>query len=76
MTLSQKVDIGKKLRGIYKLGFRAMNAQLLSLQINTIPAGNIAFAPYEKDVSDLLYEGENNIDITVYAEQKNRRCKN
>lgn len=75
MTLSQKVDIGKKLRGIYKLGFRAMNAQLLSLQINTIPAGNIAFAPYEKDVSDLLYEGENNIDITVYAEQKNRLAR-
>ena len=78
MTLSQTVDIGKKLRGIYKVGFRSMYAQLLGVQVNTIPAGNIAFAPYEKDISDLLYEGVNQIEISLCAEQKNkfaRDCK-
>lgn len=75
MTLTQTVDIGKKLRGIYKLGFKRMFCQLVGININTIPAGTIAYSPYEKDISDFVFEGINEITLTIYADKKNKNAR-
>ena len=69
MELSCDVYIDKAVSGRYKLSLSRMDVALVDVSVNGVPAGKIGFYPYEKDISDLLHDGENRISLTLYSNQ-------
>lgn len=43
-----------------------------TVRVNGEPAGQVLWAPYEVDITDLLVDGENEIEIAVTPRKKNR----
>ncbi len=71
LTITQDLFLETKKAGIYKIIFKEFGAMLAKVSVNGITAGTIGFKPYELDISDYLMQGENRIDISLYAEQDN-----
>ena len=67
IELHQKVVLEKKENAIHKIAFKNISAVYAEVEVNGIPAGILAFAPYEIDVSDLLLEGENDVTVKFHA---------
>lgn len=71
MALSQsvKVDVQKDKR--YILSMKHLNAPAAQVYINGAFAGNMMFAPFELDVTELLKQGENKVTIMMLSGNRN-----
>ncbi len=67
IELNQKIVLESKENVIYKIAFKNISAVYAEIEVNGAPAGILAFAPYEIDVSDLIFEGENDITVKFHA---------
>ena len=67
IELSQTLLLEKKEKGIYKIAFRKIWSVYAEVTVNGVYAGILAFAPYEIDVSDLIFEGENEICVKFHS---------
>jgi hypothetical protein len=53
------------------LRFEDVNAAVLRVKVNGTDAGALAWAPYEIDVTDLLQEGANTVEVEVVSTLRN-----
>lgn len=75
MELSCTVFVSKRGSSVYKLKFSEMNAQFVDVVVNGIEVGYIGFAPYEINIGDYLYDGENKITVKLYAPDNSLKTK-
>ncbi len=67
MELSCNVFVNKKGGVVYKLRFNEKNAELVEVKVNGSEAGVVGFYPYEINISDFLYDGDNEITLKLYS---------
>jgi hypothetical protein len=70
VTLTQRVDFVPEGERTY-LDFDGINAVVADVRVNGKPAGRVVWRPYRVDVTELLAEGENFIEITLYNSPRN-----
>ena len=68
IVLSKTFDFKK---GNYKLEFNQKLASLVSVKVNGEYAGNILWKPYSLDLTPFIKDGENNIELTLFASLRN-----
>lgn len=71
LTLSQTVTVNKAPNTDYYVSLKALNAPTAKLYINGKYAGLFAFAPFEINVTELLQNGENKIEIMLLSGNRN-----
>ncbi len=75
ISLAQKFFVEKK-EGRYLFGFSVLNALAAEITVNGYRAGDICFKPYTADITDYVIEGDNTVEITLFANQANFRALN
>ncbi len=73
MEFTTHVYAQKKSGNVYKFAFSEFSAELCSISVNGIPAGTVGFAPYELVVSDLLYDGDNEVTVKLIFGEENTK---
>lgn len=71
INLKQNISIKKEADKRYYLRFSKLNAPSSEIYINSRKAGSIIFSPYELDVTDYLFDGNNTIVISLYSGNRN-----
>ncbi len=71
MTFKQKVTLTDNECKNRSIKFDCLPSTVTKIKVNDIDAGKIMWQPYEVDVSDLLIDGENEIEITVTGSLRN-----
>jgi hypothetical protein len=71
MNLSQNVNGIKKAGKRYVVAFEKLNAPAAKVYVNEKVAGNLTFAPFVVDVTDLLIDGVNKINIVLLSGNRN-----
>ena len=71
MTFGQKVTLCADECKNRSVKFRCLPSTVTKIKVNGIDAGKIMWQPYELDISRLLVEGENEIEITVTGNLRN-----
>lgn len=55
----------------YYLDIRELNTTIANIKVNNYCAGKIAWKPYRLDITDLVWEGENRIEISLTNSLRN-----
>ena len=71
MVLSQKVSLYKAEGKQYVISLKHLNAPAAQVYVNGTFAGNMIFAPFELDVTELLKDGENVVTIVMLSGNRN-----
>lgn len=71
IKLTQKISINKKDGTTYLVSLKKLNAPAAELFVNGNSAGLLAFAPFEKDVTEFLRDGENEISFNLLSGNRN-----
>lgn len=71
IKLTQKISINKKDGTTYLVSLKKLNAPAAELFVNGNFAGILAFAPFEKDVTEFLRDGENEISFNLLSGNRN-----
>ena len=71
MTLAQNVTVNKSEDVRYSLSLKILNTPAAKLFVNKKYAGTFAFAPFKLDVTELINNGENLIEIQLLSGNRN-----
>ena len=71
MTLMQKFNIEKSKNIDYFISFNKLNSPAAIVYINGKKAGDLCFAPFKLNVTKLLNEGENTLEIEFLSGNRN-----
>jgi hypothetical protein len=71
VAYTQRFDLEMSEDALYRVKLKDWNGSISEVWVNGLPAGLIAWQPYELDVSSHLKEGENEIVVKVTGSLKN-----
>ncbi len=71
MKLLQKINVEKNPEKKYFISFKKLNSPAAIVYINGVKAGDLCFAPFKLDVTQLLNSGENTIEIELLSGNRN-----
>ena len=71
MTFKQKITLSSDECKFRSIKFDRLPSTVTKIKVNGADAGKVMWQPYELDVSKLLHEGENEIEITVTGNLRN-----
>ena len=71
IELSQVVDIKKECGKRYFVAFKKLNAPAAQVVVNGKKVGNMAFAPFELEVTDFINDGKNEIKVLMLSGNRN-----
>jgi hypothetical protein len=71
VAYSQKFEVPKPMDAHYRVKLSRWNGSISEVWVNGKPAGVIGWKPYELEVTPLLKEGENEIEVKVTGSLKN-----
>ena len=71
MTFKQKITLTKDECNCRSIKFARLGSTVIKVKVNGKDADKVMWQPYEVDVSDLLCEGENEIEITITGSLRN-----
>ena len=71
MTFKQKITLSSDECKFRSIKFDRLPSTVTKIKVNGADAGKVMWQPYELDISKLLHEGENEIEITVTGNLRN-----
>ncbi len=71
MTFKQKITLSSDECKFRSIKFDRLPSTVTKIKVNGTNAGKVMWQPYELDISKLLHEGENEIEITVTGNLRN-----
>lgn len=71
LELTQRVIVSKDIKKRYRLSVEQLNAPAAKVFVNGNFIGILGFAPYCLDITDLLINGENEIEIKLFSGNRN-----
>jgi hypothetical protein len=71
VAYTQIFNLQKPANITYKVSLKNWNGSMAEVVVNGLPAGIIAWHPYELDITSLLKEGENEVAVKVCGSLKN-----
>lgn len=71
MELTQNFSVNKDDSTNYYIGFKKLNCPAAHIYINDKFAGDISFAPHKINVTNLIVDGENKINVKLFSGNRN-----
>lgn len=71
MTLTQNVTVDMQEGRKYTISMKHLNAPAAQVYVNDTFAGNMIFAPFKLDITELLKNGENKVTIVMLSGNRN-----